>query len=274
MSLLRVMTLNIQGTWPSEGPNRWANRAPLSLNAIERHAPDLFGLQEAQVGNLEYFRQNLQGYAWTNGNCYGDNPPNEYTPIYWKVDRFDLLGYGEFWFSPTPETPSVGYGVDYPLGASWVKLLDRTTGRPLIHVNTHFEDGPAGAESRRNAARILIERMRVIGGDDLPVIATGDFNWNPGGEAHRLFLEAGYVDTFLAAGHADGAVSTFHGFEGQAYDARRYSGGANTFWRIDWVLVRPAAAPGARVASCRVVTDSEPSCYPSDHYPVIAEIDL
>jgi len=114
--------------------------------------------------------------------------------------------------------------------------------------------------------------MQAIAGDDCAVIATGDFNWNPGGEAHTLFLEAGYVDTFLAAGHADGAVSTFHGFEGQAYDARRYSDGANTYWRIDWVLVRPGA-PGARVALCRVITDSEPPCYPSDHDPVMAEID-
>lgn len=272
MSLLRVMTLNIQGQWTKEGPNCWTNRAPLSLAVIQRQDPDLVGLQEAQVGNLDFFRQHLRGYAWVNGNCYGNNPPNEYTPIYWKADRFDLLAYGEFWFSPTPETPSIGFGVDYPMGATWVKLHDRQSGRPLIHVNTHYEDGPWGAESRLNATRIIVERMQALGGE-VPVIATGDFNWNPGGEAHALFLESGYMDTYLAAGLEDGAVSTFHGFEGEAYDARRYSDGANTFWRIDWVLVRPGAQP-VQVRSCRVVTDAEPPCYPSDHYPVVAEIEL
>jgi endonuclease/exonuclease/phosphatase family metal-dependent hydrolase len=273
MRPIRVMTFNVQGIWPKEGPNSWANRAPLSVSTILHHDPDLIGFQEAQTGNLEVFREQLPGYVFVQGNHYGDNPPSEYTSVFWKADRFDLTDRGEFWFSPTPDVPSTGWGVNYPMGATWVKLRDRRTGKVLLHLNTHYEDGPWGAESRREATRLIISRMQALSGGELPVIATGDFNWNPGGEEHTRFLEAGYVDTYLAAGHVDGAVSTFHRFEGEGYDARRYSDGANTFWRIDWVLVRSRAGAAA-VRSCEVVTDSQPPCYPSDHYPVVAELEL
>lgn len=269
--MLRVMSFNIQGTWPKEGPNSWTNRAPLIVALLLSQSPDLIGLQEAQAGNIEYLRRHLPGYTLLPGNCYGNTPPNEYNAILYKRERFELLETGEFWFSPTPDEQSTGNGVDYPMGATWVKLLERQSGSPLLFLNTHFEDGPDGAESRREGARLIIDRMRERSGGELPVIATGDFNWNPDGEAHRLFEAAGYVDTFLAAGNTDGVESTIHCFEGPAYDARKYSNGANTYWRIDWVLVQPGARR-VEVEACTIVKDAQPPTYPSDHYPVVADL--
>lgn len=274
MTTVRFMTFNVNGSnWPKEGTNAWAERGPRNVGVILRQTPDVIGFQEVQAGNLRTYQESLCGYNHVAGNCYGNNPPNEYTSIFWKADRFDLRDSGEFWFSPTPDTPSTGWGVDYPMGATWVRLQDRLTSREFIVLNTHFEDGPDGAESRREASRLIVDRMQAIAGNRLPVVLTGDYNYNPDGEAHAILRGAGYVDSFLAAGHKDGLDSTFHGYEGEGYDARRYSDGATTFWRIDWIMVRQGENP-VRVLSGAIVRDAEPPLYPSDHYPVIADLQL
>jgi 2-keto-3-deoxy-L-rhamnonate aldolase RhmA len=43
-----------------------------------------------------------------------------------------------------------------------------------------------------------------------PAILTGDFNCNPDALPHRILVEAGWADTYHAAGHGDGRDSTFH----------------------------------------------------------------
>lgn len=44
--------------------------------------------------------------------------------------------------------------------------------------------------------------------------------------------------------------------------------------RIDWILVRDGASCPARIASCDILRRARPPVYPSDHYPVIADIEL
>ncbi len=265
--VLRIMTFNIWGcNYPKEGPNSWSERSALNVAVIRRHAPDLIGLQEAQEGNLATYRELLTEYTIISGNQYGDNPPTEFNAILYRHDRLELLQQGEFWYSPTPDEPSTGYGVDYPMGATWARFRDRQTGAEFLHLNTHFEDGPWGELSRTEGARLIVERLSAAG---LPAILTGDFNCNPDSAAHRFFEEADFADAWLSVGNHDGADSTFHGLHGEAYSAAEYSDGANTYWRIDWIMVK-----GARTAACTIVRDAQPPQYPSDHYPVIADIHI
>jgi endonuclease/exonuclease/phosphatase family metal-dependent hydrolase len=278
---MRVMTFNVQGaTWPKDGPNAWPERAELNVATIRRSAPDLVGLQEVQEANLRAYRDGLGEYALFRGNNYGDVPSQEWTTVLWRADRFTLVEGGELWFSSTPDRPSSGFGVAYPMGATWVRLRDRRGGTwvrlrdrrggtELVHLNTHFEDGPRGELSRREGARLIVERLDRLQADGAGAVVTGDFNCNPGSAPHAAFLAAGFADAYLAAGHADGVDSTYHGFEGAAYSAERYGGGANAFWRIDWVLTRGA---GLRTAGCTIVRDADPPRYPSDHYPVVADL--
>jgi exonuclease III len=43
------------------------------------------------------------------------------------------------------------------------------------------------------------------------------------------------------------------------------------YWRIDWILVRGGELP-AQVHSSDIVHDARPPLYPSDHFPVVAEV--
>jgi endonuclease/exonuclease/phosphatase family metal-dependent hydrolase len=221
MPTIRVMTFNVQGAQhPAEEPNRWEQRAALNLRTIEQAAPDLLGLQEVQHENLATYRAHLRGYSHVVGNNYGDTPPTEWTSILWREARFALVAVGEFWLSRTPNEPSVDWGVPYR-GATWVHLRDRTDGAGLLALNTHFEDGPDGEQSRVEGSRLIVERVTALQAGRLPAIVLGDFNCNPDLAAARVFSAAGFTDSYLAIGNRDGEVSTYHGFAGSAYDPTR-----------------------------------------------------
>jgi endonuclease/exonuclease/phosphatase family metal-dependent hydrolase len=263
----RVMSFNINGT-QGEDANSWQRRAPLNVAILRRYAPDMIGLQEVSEANLETYREQLTDYRSVLGNCYGDTPPQEYTSILYKASRYELLDTGEFWFSNTPNKESIGWSVDYPMGATWVKLKCLLTGKQLIHLNTHFEDGPWGETSRVNASKLILARLEDLAAG-LPVVLTGDFNCNPWSLPYRIFLDGGFIDTYRAAGNADTvASSTLHLYKGRDYFALEF--GDQMVWRVDWILLKPANETVHTVAST-IVHDASPPTYPSDHFPVVSE---
>jgi endonuclease/exonuclease/phosphatase family metal-dependent hydrolase len=182
-----------------------------------------------------------------------------------------LLEAGLFWLSPTPDVPSRGWGIDeYELSARWVKLRDRASRTSFVHLNTHFEDGAWGEQSRQESSKLVCSRLDQLQTGELPALVTGDFNCNPWDPAYRIFMGNGFTDAYRAAGNADTeASSTFHGFRGSGYFGLEWGG--SIFWRVDWILTRDGAQRVQTVAST-IVRDAEPPLYPSDHYPVVAEV--
>jgi len=268
MAPIRVMTFNVNGSSSQEGPNTWQNRAALNVKTIRRYAPDLIGFQEAQSGNLATYQEELGGYSHVVGNNYGDVEPTEWTSIFWKTDCFELFASGEFWLSRTPDQPSVDWGVEYPMGATWVELRCLDTGAHLLHLNTHLDD--ESELSRVEGSKLIVARLAQLQAGQVPAIVTGDFNCNPWHPPYRIFLENGFVDTYRAAGHGDSAASsTFHGSRGAEYFALEWGG--ELFWRVDWILTQDGEQR-LQTTSCTIVRDAEPPLYPSDHFPVVAEL--
>ncbi len=269
-TLHRIMSLNINGTY-GDGPNAWRMRAPLTQTVINRYQPHIIGLQEVSTTNLDTFREQLGDYSIVMGNCYGDTPPQDYTSVLYQTERYELLELGEFWFSETPDVEFADWGVEYPLGATWVKLKCRITDRQLFYLNTHFEDGPWGEESRVNASKLIVNRLPQLAGE-LPVVLSGDFNCNPWTMPYYIFISNGFQDTYRAAGNPDSVhSSTFHAYQGQNYFSLDF--GNETFWRVDWILAKDGSQR-IYTTSSTIVRDAIPPTYPSDHYPIVSEIRL
>jgi hypothetical protein len=170
----------------------------LTLGVIRRYSPDLMGLQEVGEPNIEYYRQHLIDYDFELGQKIGEEEDCGHSSIYWKKARFERMESGNFLFSRTPDVCSSDWEVPYPLGATWIRLQDKLTGAQMLHLNTQFEDGPWGEQSRQTN---------------------------------------GFTDTYRAAGNADSVdSSTYHGYAGQQYFALEW--GADVFWRVDWILTR------------------------------------
>ncbi len=265
MEIIRTMTFNIHGNDPE-----WASlHADLTLGVIRRYSPDIIGLQEVVVSNMDFYRQHLIDYEYEFGQQYGEEEDPGYSSILWKKARFELVESGKFWFSRTPDLCSSDWGVPYPMGATWVRLQDTLTGTQLLHLNTQFEDGAWGEQSREESSKLIVERLAHLA-PDIPVIMTGDFNCNPWSAAYNHFMANGFTDTYRAAGNADTAgSSTYHGYAGQEYFSLEW--GAELFWRVDWILTRDGMQR-LQTSSCTIVRDATPPLYPSDHYPVVSEV--
>jgi endonuclease/exonuclease/phosphatase family metal-dependent hydrolase len=264
----RIMSWNINGDYDREGAQSWDKRAPVALSILNRYKPDIIGFQECAEVNLATFREQLSDYHVLKGNCYGDNPPQEHSSILFLESRYELLDLGEFWFSETPDMESADWGVEYPMGATWVKLKCIKTKQQLFHLNTHYEDGSWGEQSRVNASKLIITRISQLAANE-SVVITGDFNCNPWSKPYQLFHGDGFLDTYREAGNADTAYSsTFHDYKGEDYFALEY--GDEMFWRVDWILTRYKV----QTIASTIVQDALIPIYPSDHYPMVSEIKI
>jgi endonuclease/exonuclease/phosphatase family metal-dependent hydrolase len=95
------------------------------------------------------------------------------------------------------------------------------------------------------------------------VLVSGDFNSGESsaalayltGRARRSPVKL--IETFRAVHPAEKHVSTFHDFLG-----------GDDGEKIDYLL----ASPGAKVDSAEIVREHRKKLYPSDHYPVTAEV--
>ncbi len=267
------MSFNVRGSSRDRlKKNAWRDRAALNVATIERCAPDLIGLQECQRGNLRTYRKHLQRYAQIRGPRYGNTIPYDFNAILFDPGRLELLGSGGFWLSETPEKRSRSWETRVARSANWALFRFLGTGHPVLHVNTHLDH--VSPRARQEGSKLIVRKTTEIAGQaggDPPIIVTGDFNGRPGKATHRSFTEAGFVDTYLAVGNEDTQEAyTFHAFEGACFQDAHPERGAR---RLDWILLKD---PGGslRIESHRIVRDADErlGLYPSDHYPVLAEL--
>jgi endonuclease/exonuclease/phosphatase family metal-dependent hydrolase len=255
-SPVRVMSFNVRGSFHDvRKRNAWRNRAGLNIATIERYAPDVIGLQEAQRGNLGAYRKHLPHYAHIRGPRYGNAIPHDFNTILFDPERLEPLDSGGFWLSETPEKYSRSWETRVARSATWVLFRMIGTELSFLHLNTHLDH--VSALARREGSKLIVSRVVEISdrtGVDPPAIVTGDFNSRPGNRTHKTFTGSGFADTYLAAGNEEGA-NTFHAFRGAGYhDAHPHRGPR----RIDWIFLKDDQGQ-LRVESHRIIHDADES---------------
>lgn len=255
---IKVMTFNVRGSNNDDGVNIWDKRRVLNIETIQKYAPDLIGFQEVQNGNRTAYAYTFTDYDTITGFEAWREKGKESNPIYWRRERFNRLDSGAFYLSETPNQRSVGWDASLERVATWVKLHDMQTATDFLLLNTHFDH--RGEQARTQSAELIVRQAHRIA-PHMPHIITGDFNALPTDAPHRIYEQAGYSDTYLAAGYtAD--VNTMHRFQGRSFTA--------TAIRIDWIFT----SGHWHTRACQVILDADPPLYPSDHYPVLAELSL
>jgi len=259
---LRVMTFNLKYASES-GSNKWSDRRDVVKNAILREDPDLIGTQEGLYRQLKQIHEDLRQYDWIGlGRAGGSN--DEFMAIFYKPERFEPLAYDHFWLSDTPRViGSRTWGNKNRRMVTWVLFRDRATGLEFYHWNTHFDHEVQVARER--SADLLLNELRKTK-PIRPAIVTGDFNASQANIVHQKMLARNEGQTYLldawdeARIHGGNQISTIHGWRGPN-DSNR---------RIDWVLI-------SLEFTCKratVVTYEENGQYPSDHFPVVCDLEL
>lgn len=71
---LTVISYNVRLVTPDDGENQWKYRAPATPAMIKDYCPDIFGVQEAVLEQLEYMDKHLPNYSYVGceENCLED----------------------------------------------------------------------------------------------------------------------------------------------------------------------------------------------------------
>lgn len=256
------MSFNIRGSFVNDGDNVWPSRAKLNYETIKKYSPDLIGFQELQKGNWETYHESLPEYEKIMGPQYNNSEPFCYPSIFYNPAKFDIVEKGHFWLSETPKIFSSAWDTRCIRSALWTRLQYRNAPRPtILLLNTHLDH--VSEQARIKGARLIIETIRTIRNENESVLITGDFNCNPGSDVHTAFLRAGYQDTYISSGNSDDEQSyVFHAFAGTRHA---------TTHRIDWILLLSGFSD-LRAVQASIIRDAKEPLYPSDHYPIIADL--
>ena len=250
---LRVMTFNVRLPLASDGPERWEARRDLFVQTIREQHPDVFGTQELYKEQGDYVVAKLPDYAWFGmGRKGGDD--DEHMGVFYRRDVLRVLDSGNFWLSDTPDVPgSMSWGTLFPRMVTWARFQRRDDGRIFILFDTHLPYRAQDDAARERGAALILKRIAKLTAHE-PFVLTGDFNTTPASRVHAM-LTGPLRDAWQIAPHRSGPDKTFHDFTGKPTE------------RIDWILVR-----GFRVQDASTVTTHEGKLYPSDHFPVVADL--
>jgi len=256
---LTVMSFNLRYATASDGANAWPKRKEVLVNAIKYCAPDIVGVQECLLIQAEYIAEALPTYHWFGIGREADGG-GEMTAVFYRKKLLNPIEASSFWVSETPDVPgSMSWQTACTRMVTSVRFWHRKTG-VFFHVfNTHLDH--KSKEARERGAELIAARANQLP-DGAPVIVTGDFN----AKAERslpwqTFVDSGFSDAWVVAEKRVGPEVTSSRFQAPRPDVKS---------RIDWILVRGPIT----VHECETVIYNEDGRYPSDHYPVLANLTI
>lgn len=255
---LTVMSYNIRcGVCEAQdNPNNWQKRKYFVAHLIKTHNPDVIGLQEAELYQVEDLVDMLDDYSWMGVGRDDGKRKGETTAILYRAERFSLQKRRTRWLSSTPLKPSRGWDAAYSRTLSVAKLFDKELRQVLYVFNTHLDN--EGEIARQQGAKLLMAEIAKVDATT-PVVVTGDFNFTVPAKAYDLVTDVLADAEKISVTPAQGGGKTFNGF------------GKNTELdnKIDFVFVKKFMT----VQSHLVDTTTYNNLYPSDHYPIIVKVD-
>lgn len=171
---LTAMSYNIRLGSADDGTNSWKYRYPASALMLLDQQPDVVGIQEALDMQVAYLREFVDGYKLVGVGRDDGKKEGEYMAILYKTQTVKLLKWGTFWLSDTPDTPSLGWDAACRRTATWAFFRHKATGRKFLMVNTHLDH--VGKQARIKGMALILDRIKELNPEGLPVVLTGDFN--------------------------------------------------------------------------------------------------
>ena len=232
------MTFNIRYNTPNDSADAWPHRKDMAAGMIRLHDADVVGLQEALKGQIDDLQDRLPGFAWIGVGRADGEEAGEFSPIFYREDRLELVDHDTFWLSETPSEPgSKSWDAAIERIATWGIFRDRASGEEIFVLNTHFDH--IGEQARLESARLIVERLDELAGGR-PVVVMGDFNATDDSPPYDALTSGTLKDAMHVSEHPHhGPTSTWTGF---------------------------------RVIQHAILSDQWDARFPSDHLPVLAEL--
>ena len=249
--------------------NSLTARLPRVLEFLAAHRPDVLCLQETKVGEAAFPADALAEAGYTAAHLSGGR---------WA---------GVAVLAPLADAPyDVARGLPGEVQVSEARWVEASVG-DLRVCSVYVVNGRALDTPQYEEKLVFLDAMRdrlaLLAADEKPVFVAGDFNiapddrdvWDPGlfvGTTHTSEPERERLERILATG----LVDAFPHVEPEAaqftyWDYRAGMFHKNLGMRIDLALLSARLAP--RVRRCGIARDFRKGLKPSDHAPLLVELD-
>ena len=242
---VRIMSFNVR-----DGE---FDREEIVPQVVADYLPDSVGFQECEGTWYLTLKAYLPDYQIIGvGRLTGLPLLGESTAIMFRKDKYELVDWGTFWLSETPDKVSAGWDAKYYRTCTWALLKNKESGECYAHINTHLDN--AGKEAKMNGLELVMEKAASFG---MPVVVTGDFNFIKGSEYYKKLVSGSLTDVSSIAAEADTG--------GTVHD---YKGGTDGNI-LDYICVNEKITD---VKAYKVMREKYNDRYVSDHYPIYADM--
>ena len=264
---LRVMTYNIRfaGSADDEANNSWNSRKDLVAEVIRFNKADIFGLQEALHSQIIDLKNSFPNYDWVGVGREDGKEGGEYSPIFFNTEKYKLIRTSTFWLSETPDSVSKGWDAAFKRVVTWAEFTFLSSGQKFFVFNTHFDH--IGESARINSAKLILKKIKEIAGDN-PTILTGDFNTKSDSPPYSILTNGIDGEKRFYLNDAETVNSNIH--YGSHITFNGFGNDIQPGNKIDFIFVNDKV----KVKEHGVISETFDGKYPSDHFSVIAEVEI
>lgn len=171
---IKLISYNLRNSGARDGDNAWMKRRHATPQMIRQEAPDVFGVQEGLIDQLQYIDTECPQYARVGVGRDDGSEGGEIMAVYYLRDRFELVDSGTLWLSETPSEVSRGWDGACNRTMTWAELRDKASGKEFFYFNTHLDH--RGKIAREESIKLIVNEIQRIAGPKGTAVLGGDFN--------------------------------------------------------------------------------------------------
>ncbi|PWA06758.1 endonuclease/exonuclease/phosphatase family protein [Flavobacterium laiguense] len=254
---IKLMTYNIRLDIASDGENDWTHRKDFFNAQIQFYGPDIFGIQEAKPNQVLDIATALPQYNYVGIGRDGIGK-GESSNIFYAKEKLKVMESNTFWLSATPDTVSMGWDAACNRVCTYALLKNKQNNKLIWVFNTHLDH--IGELARTKGLELILATIEKLNTKKYPVVLMGDFNSEP--ETDRIIALKNKMNDAktISKEKPFGPYGTFNNFKHNE---------ASTLL-IDYIFL--SKSNSVTVKKYAVLSDAKDLKYPSDHFPVLVEI--
>lgn len=257
-----IMTFNLKYDFTKKKDNSWNERVKRITKVIKDSNSLIIGTQEGLIHMLKDMDDLLEEYKRVGEGRGGEEQENEFNAIYYKINKLELEEWGQFWLSKTPSIKgSMDWDSSLPRICTWSHFKHKDEPIEFIQYNTHLDH--ESQKAREEGIKVILTfAKKKFKEKNIPFIIMGDFNCTDNNKVFSIIEKMKEEDFIINNCYNNinhNILCTFHEFKGG------FQGDI-----IDYILF----SKDFKIKNLEIDSRNIDGGYPSDHYPVIANLEI